>query len=217
MRGRLALLNRDMHDLVQPRAIPRRINVRRARLHAFVGHDPARLHVYARRLQTQAGDVRHTAQREKDFLRPHPHRLAAVLESHFLLVRHPPRIHQLRPREHIDVLAPEDLFQVARSVRVKLLQHLRAALHQRHAHAEPGEELGKLQRHRAAAQHDDRPWQPLQAQGRVAGQAIQLCKLWQRERRHPRPGGRSRNAPRSTVRPCSTRRCGDRGTRPARG
>ena len=69
------------------------------------------------------------------------------------------------------------------------MQDVGAALNQRHPDAEPGEELRKLDGHRAAAQHDERLGQPGQAEGRVAGEVAHVLKLRQRRGGDDRAGG----------------------------
>ena len=100
-------------------------------------------------------------------------RLAVVLEGDFLPVANAAGIQELGAGVKVDAFAAEDLLQFGGGIVIELVQDVGAALDQSHADAEPGEELRQLNRHRAAAQHDERFGQPAQAKGRVAGQVAQ--------------------------------------------
>ena len=62
-------------------------------------------------------------------------------------------------------------------------------MNQGHPRAKAREELHKLNRHRPAAQDDERFGQPAEREGCVAGQAADLRKLWQRRRLDDGAGG----------------------------
>jgi hypothetical protein len=64
VRRNLALLNGEVNDFMRPGAIARRVNVRRARLHELIGHDPAALAGDPGSSQVERRRVRHAAQRE---------------------------------------------------------------------------------------------------------------------------------------------------------
>ena len=86
VRGDFALLDGDVHDLVQAGAIAGGIDVRQAGLHLRVGDDAAVFDADPDALQAERGDVRDPAQRKENLLRAHAHGLALVLEGNFLPV-----------------------------------------------------------------------------------------------------------------------------------
>ena len=160
MRRHLPLLHREMHDLMRPRAIPGRVNVRRAGLHSRVGDDPARLHPDANFLQPQPRRVRASApwRPESPPSPPGAGRCRIQIQSPCCAPCGRPAPAGSARKSRMP-FAPQHFFQRRRRVRVGLAQELPAPLNQRHLHVHPAIELRQFHRHRPAAQNDQRPRQ----------------------------------------------------------
>ena len=97
-------------------------------------------------------------------------------------------IQQLRAGEQFYPFAAEYIFQFAGGVGIEVVQDARAALYQGDLDAEPGEELGKLDRHSSAAKDDQRFGQRAKSKRGVAGKEWDTVELWQRRRSDLRAG-----------------------------
>ena len=189
MRRDFALLNRDVHDLVQPRAISDCVNMRHAALHLAIGDDPSELEFHTDLVQTERRHIGNAAQREKNLFTQHAGRLALMLKKNLLLISQSPCVRELSVRMHGDAFPPEHIFQHGGGIRIHFVQDMRTALDQSDLDAEPREELREFQRHRTAAQHNNRARKPRHFERGVTGQKTNVIQLGQGRGRNRRPGG----------------------------
>ena len=182
VRGDLALLNRDVHNLMRTGAVARGVNVRRAGLHLRIDHNALLLCSHPRPFQVQPGGVRRSAECEQNFLRRHAKRFALMLKRHPFQSPVAPGIHQPGRGVNCQALAPKNFLQFRRRVRVKIAQDVFAALNDRYFGVKPREELGELDGHRPTAEHDQRLRGLSQLQGLVAGQVANFLELEQGRR-----------------------------------
>ena len=110
-----------------------------------------------------------------------------VLQAAFRL-----RVQQSCAGEQINAFAAKDIFHHLGGVRVKVPQQMRAALEQRHPHAEACEELRELHCHRPAAEHDERLGQPFERHRGVAGEVADRRELRERRRGHSGAGAENK-------------------------
>ena len=189
MRGDLALLNGEVHDLVRASAVTPGVDVRRAGSHVGVTEDAAVVGLDAAVLERERSGVRRSAQ-------PVKHRLGAdfvllavsLVHDHFF-VAVLPRVGERAAGVDGDAFVEEGGLHFAGDIVVERLENVRAALEQRHFDIESRKKLGELDRHRAAAKHDDRLGQRLKLEGVVAGDAAELGQARQRQLGDPRAGG----------------------------
>ena len=83
-----------------------------------------------------------------------------------------------------DALGAKGGLDFGGDVVVKRLENARATLKDGDRDVEPRKKLGEFERHRTAAEHDDRAGQRLEPQGVVAGDAAELGQAWQRQVGH---------------------------------
>ena len=189
MRRNFALLHGEMHDLVWPGAIAGGVNMRRAGLHEFVRHDASAIGGDASLIKVQRRGVWHATESKQDFFSGDGHSLALVLERNGFLQTIATRVGQLRVRENLNAVAPEDLLHFHPGIGVELAQDVLTALDERDLDTKSREELRQLHRHRAAAEDDQGFWELRQCQGVVAGNIADLAKPRQRRWRDDRAGG----------------------------
>ena len=111
----------------------------------------------------------------------------ALVHDHFF-VAVMPRVHERTTGVDGNALGAEGGLDFAGAVIVERLENVRATLEQRHFDIESRKKLGELERHRAAAKHDDRVGQRLEPQGVVAGDAAELGQARQRQLGDPGAG-----------------------------
>ena len=171
VRGDFALLDGDVDDLMRPGAIARRVNVRRAGLHFRIGDDPA---VVASRRRPFASPVRRCSatrpMREENFLRHGPQNFAMLMERHSLApslaegssnfvsvqTRMPSR------RSTFSTTAAASASNSRSSCPLRWISVTSTSNRRK--------ELRQFDRHRAAAQDNQRPGQFAQRQRVIAGQ-----------------------------------------------
>ena len=119
-----------------------------------------------------------------DFVLP----AVALVHDHFF-VAVLPRVGERAAGVDGDAFVAEGGLHFAGDIVVERLENVRAALEQRHFDIESRKKLGELDRHRAAAKHDDRLGQRLEPQGVVAGDAAELGQARQRQLGDPRASG----------------------------
>src|SRR6266404_2734425 len=95
-------------------------------------------------------------------------------------------IQQPRMAENLNAFAPEDLLEFPRGIFIEIAQQLRTALDDRDLDAEARKELRKLNRHRAAAQDDERFGWRLQLESIVTRQIADFLQVRQRRWRDNR-------------------------------
>ena len=189
VRGGFALLDGDVHNLVRAGAVAPGEDVRRAGSHLRVAEDATFVRLDTGVLEGERGGVGRAAQPVKNRLGAHLMPCAVLLVDDHFVVAVLPRVDERAAGVDGDALVAEGGLDRAGDVVVKGAQNIRATLEHGHRDVEPREELGELDRHRAAAEHDDRLWQRLEPQGVVARHAAELGQAGQRQVGNPRAGG----------------------------
>ena len=114
------------------------------------------------------------------------HAVSLVHDHFFVAVL--PRVGERAAGVDGNAFVEEGGLDFAGAVVVERLENVRAALEHSHFDIEPRKKLGELERHSAAAEHDDRLGQRLEPQGVVAGDAAELGQARLRQLGDPGAG-----------------------------
>src|SRR5882672_5012441 len=174
------LLDGDVDDLVQARAVTGCVNVWDCGLHVRIGHDAVIFELHTDCLEAEFSHIGNSAESKEDLIGVDANGSLRMFEHDFLLTSGTPGIEQFGSRVNDDSFSPKDFLQFGSGLGIKFMEDMRTALNQGDLNSEASEELGELDADGSAAKNDQGAGQMSQLKGSVTVKAIKPIKLGQR-------------------------------------